>query len=88
MEFIKYNSKYDNQIYDLYCDFQKEDDFYKAMSFEEFSGYLLKNHNFQEDGTFLAVEGEKLLGIGSASVRSSDESFVIIKTASSDVNPL
>mgnify|MGYP003312007916 CR=1 FL=1 len=35
--------------------------------------YLLKNHNFQVDGTFLAVEGEKLLGIGSASVRSSDD---------------
>ena len=73
MEFIKYNSSYNNQIYDLFCDFQKEDDFYKVMSQEEFNAHVFKNPNFQAEGTFLAVEGEKLLGIGSALVRSSDD---------------
>ena len=73
MEIIKYDSSYEKQIYDLYCDFRAEDDFYKEMTFEEFSGYLFKNNHFQPEGTFLAVEDGKLLGIGGALVKSSDD---------------
>ena len=73
MEFIKYNDSFKKQVYDLYCDFQKEDDFYKQMTEEEFNGHLFKNPYFQPEGTFLAVEDNKLLGIGGALVRSSDD---------------
>ena len=40
MKYINFNSNYEKEVYDLYCDFQKEDDFYKAMSYEEFSNHL------------------------------------------------
>lgn len=73
MKIINYDAIYEKQVYDLYCDFQKEDDFYKQMSLEEFQRHLFKNPNFQAEGTFLAVEEDKLLGIGSALVRSSDD---------------
>lgn len=73
MNIIKFNSSYEKQVYDLYCDFQKEDDFYKVMTLDEFQNHLFRNPNFQEEGTFLAVQDDQLIGIGSALVRSIDE---------------
>ena len=72
MKYINYVSGYENQIYDLYCDFQKEDDFYKAMSYEEFSWNLFKNPSFQPEGTFLALNDDEVVGFGGAIVRPSD----------------
>lgn len=73
MEYIKYNNKYDKQMYDLFCDFQKEDNFYKDHTYEEFRNRLLDNKSFQPDGTFLCVEGDKLLAFASGVVKESDK---------------
>ena len=73
MEYIKYNNKYDKQMYDLFCDFQQEDNFYKDHTYEEFRNRLLDNKSFQPDGTFLCVEGDKLLAFASGVVKESDK---------------
>ena len=73
MEFISYNDSYDKQMYDLFVDFQKEDNFYMEQSFEQFKDRLLENPSFQSEGTFLCVNDGKLLGFASGLVRKSDE---------------
>ena len=73
MKYVNYNSSYEKQVYELYCDFQKEEDFYKAMSYEEFCGHLFKNPYFQPEGNFVALKDEQVVGFGGALVRSSDD---------------
>ena len=73
MQFINYNSNYQKQVYDLYCDFQKEEDFYKAMSYEEFVGHLFKNPFFKDEANFLALKDDQVVGFGGAIVKPSDD---------------
>lgn len=73
MEFKVFEEKYERAVYDLYCDFRDEDDFYKVMSYEQFSSHLFKNPNFQKEGSFLALDNDKVVGFGSALVRKIDE---------------
>ena len=37
MEFLRFDSKYIEQAYELFCDFRDEDNFYKELSFDEFN---------------------------------------------------
>lgn len=73
MEFKTFSSVYEQQIYDLYCNFREEDDFFKIMSFEEFQGHLFKNPFFQPEGNFVALDGDKVVGYGGALVKPSDD---------------
>ncbi len=73
MEFIKFNSSYEKQIYSLYKEFRDEEDFFVDMNEEQFINHLFKNPNFQAEGTFLAIDEDKLVGIGSALVNSRDD---------------
>jgi hypothetical protein len=56
MQYINYDSKYQKQVYDLYCGFQKEEDFFKAMSYEEFCGHMFKNPFFKDEANFIALK--------------------------------
>ena len=56
MEFVKYNEKFNKDIYGLYADFQKEEDFLKQLretASKELNNYLVleevaKKENFSE----------------------------------------
>ena len=73
MKFINYNSNYEKQVYDLYCGFQKEEDFFKAMSYEEFVGQMFKNPFFKDEANFIALKDEEVVGFGGAIVKPSDD---------------
>ncbi len=73
MEYIQYNNKYDKKMYDLFCDFQKEDNFYMEHTYDQFRARLLDNKSFQKEGTFLCVEGDELLAFASGVVKESDK---------------
>ncbi len=68
MEFVKYNEKFNKDIYGLYADFQKEEDFFKEMTEEEFTKFLFGNGRFKAEGTFVALDGDKVVGVVSANV--------------------
>lgn len=72
MEFKVFDSCYEKEVYDLYCDFRNEDDFFKIMTFEEFSNHLYKNPFFQKEGNFVAIKDGKVVGYGGALVKEAD----------------
>lgn len=72
MEYITYSDNYNKQMYELFCDFQKEENFYMEHTYEAFLDRLVNNPAFQKEGTFLCVEDGKLLGFASGLVRSAD----------------
>lgn len=73
MEYIKYNEKYNKDMYELFSDFQKEDEFYMEHTYEQFEARVFKNKEFQKDGTFLCLDGDKLVGFIGGLVRSADK---------------
>ena len=73
MQYINYDSKYQKQVYDLYCGFQKEEDFFKAMSYEEFCGHMFKNPFFKDEANFMALKDDEVVGFGGAIVKPSDD---------------
>jgi len=73
MEFIKFKDEYKQGAYELFCDFQKEDDFYMAHTFEEFDNRVFKNHDYRPDGTFVCLDNNKVVGFAGALVRACDE---------------
>ena len=72
MEFLRFDSKYVNAAYDLFCDFRNEENFYKELTFDEFNSLLFKSQAYQEEGTFMCLDGDKLVGFISTLVRESD----------------
>ena len=72
MEYIAYSDSYNKQMYELFVDFQKEENFYMEHTYEEFKARLFDNPSFQKEGTFLCVEGDKLLAFASGLVRKAD----------------
>ena len=73
MEYIKYNEKYNKDMYELFSDFQKEDEFYMEHTYEQFEARVFENKEFQKDGTFLCLDGDKLVGFIGGLVRSADK---------------
>lgn len=73
MDFKVFESKYERQVYDLYCEFRNEDDFYKIMDFEQFKDHLFYEPSFQKEGSFVALDNDKVVGFGSALVRKMDD---------------
>lgn len=73
MEFKNYSKEYAKQVYELYCDFRDEDDFFKILTFEQFSDILFNNPCFDDKGNFICLDGDKLVGFGGALVRKEDE---------------
>lgn len=67
-----YNESYNKAIYDLFMEVRDEDDFFKEFSYEGFCNHLFKSRGFKTEGSFVALDGEKLVGFGGADVRDSD----------------
>lgn len=70
--YLNYDEKFNSQIYDLFIELTKEEYFFKPLSREEFDSKLFRNPSFKKEGTFLAVEGDELVGFASGLVRNSD----------------
>lgn len=70
---IKYEQKYVKAVYDLFMEVRDEEDFYKGFTFEGFCNHLFKNPFYQEEGTFVALDGDLLVGFASGLVRKMDE---------------
>ena len=73
MKIINYEVSYQQEMYEIYRDFRDEEDFFLKMSFEQFDAHLFKNPSFDPDGTFLAIEDDKLVGFASANIRKIDD---------------
>ena len=65
IKYLPYEEKYQDQMYDVFNELTKEEVFFKKLTKEEFSDKLFKNPNFKKEGTFLALEGDKLVGFAS-----------------------
>ena len=70
---IKFEEKYSEQVYNLFMNVRDEEDFFKEFSYEEFCGHLFRSRAFNEEGTFVALEGEEVVGFASSMVRPSDD---------------
>ena len=55
IKYVQYNNEYNHEIYELFTEVIREDGFIKELTEEEFVGHLFKNHNFKQEGTFLAL---------------------------------
>ena len=73
IKYLPYEEKYQDQMYDVFNELTKEEVFFKKLTKEEFSDKLFKNPNFKKEGTFLALEGNKLVGFASGSVKDTDK---------------
>ena len=70
---IKFEEKYSEQVYNLFMNVRDEEDFFKEFTYEEFCGHLFRSRAFNEEGTFIALEGEEVVGFASSMVRPSDD---------------
>lgn len=73
MEYCKFNDSYKEGVYQLFADFQKEDNFYKELSFEEYDERVFKNRGFRYEGSFVCLDKGEVVGFASAQVRTGDE---------------
>ncbi len=73
MKYIQYEDKYLDQIYALHQSLVEEEKFFKELSKEEFVNLMMNNANFKKDGTFVALEGEKVVGFISGLTREIDK---------------
>lgn len=74
---IKYNAyeeKYQDGMYEVFDSLVKEEVFFKEISFDEFKARLFKSSAFKPEGTFVALDDDKVVGFASANVRESDDS--------------
>ncbi len=72
MEYIGYKISCNQEIFELYCEFQKEENFFKRMNYEQFAKHLLNNEQFQKEGAFVALKDGKVVGFAGAIVREVD----------------
>lgn len=71
-QIVKYNNKYAKAVYELYKDFRDEEDFFLNYTYEEFYNHLFKNPFYKEEGTFVALVEDKVVGFASGLVRDMD----------------
>ena len=66
-------SDVEHDIYNLFVEVIREENFYKEIPFEEFNGKLFQSSAFKKDGTFVAYEHNTLVGFISGMVRDTDK---------------
>ena len=71
--FKNYEDKYSKAVYDLFMEVRAEDDFFKEFSYEGFCNHLFKSSAFQNEGSFVALNGDELVGFISGQVRKVDD---------------
>lgn len=72
IEIKQYDAKYNKAIYDLFCEVRDEDDFFLKFDYEGFCSHLFNHRGFKAEGSFIALDGEKLVGFASGCIRDAD----------------
>lgn len=70
--YLNYEEKYQQAMYEVYTALTKEEMFFKEMSFNEFKNHLFNSSGFQKDGTFVALDDDKVVGFIGANVRDDN----------------
>ena len=73
IKYVNYDPKYNKDIHKLHCDLCDEEVFFVKMSYEQFEGHMFRSSGFQPEGTFLALDDDKVVGVASANIRKSDD---------------
>ena len=69
---VKYEKKYNHEIYEQFVEFVREENFFFEESEKDFEAKLFNNRLFQEEGSFVALDGDKVVGFISGLVKESD----------------
>ena len=72
MKYLLFKEEFKDGIYELFFDFQKEEKFFKELSREEFERILFLNPEFKKEGTFVCLDNDKIVGVISSLIRSTD----------------
>lgn len=73
IKYQNYEEKYQEQMYDVFNELTKEEVFFKELSFDSFKNRLFNSPFFKSEGTFVALEGDKVVGFVSSNVRDMDD---------------
>lgn len=73
IKYLPYSEKHQKAMYEIFIGLTEEECFFKPLSEEEFASKLFKSPNFKEEGTFVALDEEKMVGFASGSVRDCDK---------------
>lgn len=66
-------SDVEHDIYNLFVEVIREENFYKEIPFEEFNAKLFQSSAFKKEGTFVAYEHNTLVGFISGMIRDMDK---------------
>lgn len=70
--YLAYNEKYQQGMYEVYVDLTQEEMFYQEKTFDEFKNTLFNSRAFEADGTFVALDGDKVVGFISTNARDDN----------------
>lgn len=72
IKYCAYEERYQDGMYEVFDSLVKEETFFKEITKEEFKNRLFKSSAFRKEGTFVALDGEQVVGFASANVRDVD----------------
>ncbi len=72
IKYCLYEEKYQHGMYEVYDELTKEEVFFKEISEDEFNDRLFRTSAFNKEGTFIALDGDKVVGFAAANVKESD----------------
>lgn len=70
--YLPYNEQHQQGMYEVFSQLTKEEIFFKELSFEGFKRTLFNNLAFKAEGTFVALDEEKIVGFISANIRDDN----------------
>ncbi len=70
--YLPYNEQHQQGMYEVFSQLTKEEIFFKELSFEGFKRTLFNNQAFKAEGTFVALDKEKIVGFISANIRDDN----------------
>lgn len=70
--YLAYEEQHQQGMYEVYSKLTKEEVFFKDLSFEGFKNILFNSPAFNAEGTYVALDEEKIIGFVSANVRDNN----------------
>ena len=84
IKYLPYKEEYQNGMYEVFQKLTQEEVFYKEMTFDEFSSSLFKSRSFQAEGTFVALDEDKVVGFAGLSTCLDEATLnnIVVKKSS------
>ena len=73
IQYLPYDEKYQKQMYELFNELTQEEVFFKTLTEDEFCNKLFKSPAFKSEGTFVAIDGDTVVGFIGGTVRDLDK---------------